>query len=151
MRRSRHIAVLLGLLSIAGCADQAPVHPPLPQQPAEPPPPPVLSPPELIPPVPPPKPHIPPRLTQEKSTLPTPAELIGLDRDGVIKMLGDPAESRNEGAAQILTYRGKSNCQLDVIFFLDMKTGTERVLSFEQQPDSGKHAVACYASLRGAK
>jgi hypothetical protein len=105
----------------------------------------------LIPPVPPPKPPVPPRSTPEKSPLPTASELIGLDRDGVSKLLGDPADSRNEGAARVLTYRGKNNCQLDVIFFLDMKTGAERVLSFEQQPDSGKHALACYAALRGGK
>ena len=112
MRRSRHIAVLLGMLSVAGCVDQSATTPPPPE---------------------------------------APAELIGLDRDGVVKLLGDPADSRTEGAARVLTYRGKNNCQLDVIFFIDVKTGTERVLSFEQQPDSGKHAAACYPGLRGAK
>lgn len=152
MRRSRHIAVLLGLLSVAGCADQA-ISPPPPPAPAEPPPPapPEVSAPQLIPPVPPPKPPIPPRPSQEKAPSSTAAELIGLDRDGVAKLLGDPSDSRNEGTARVLTYRGKTNCQLDVIFFPDMKTGSERVLSFEQQPDSGKHAAACYASLRGGK
>ena len=152
MRRSRHIAVLLGLLSVAGCADQA-ISPPPPQAPSEPPPPPPpeVSPPQLIPPVPPPKPPIPPKTMPDKPASPNAAELIGLDREGVTKLLGDPAENRNEGAAHVLTYRGKNNCQLDVIFFIDMKSGTERVLSFEQQPDSGKHAVACYMALRGGK
>lgn len=152
MRRSRHIAVLLGLLSAAGCVDKTPAPPPPSQHPAEvpPPAPPVVSPPQLIPPVPPPKPPI-PQKAPEKSPAPTAAELIGLDRDGVSRLLGDPAESRTEGAARVLVYRGKTNCQLTVIFFLDVKTGTERVLSFEQQPDSGKHAAACYAALRGGK
>lgn len=152
MRRIRHIAVMLGLLSIAGCADHTPVTAPPSQPPAEvPPPPPVVSPPQLIPPVPPPKPPVPPKTQPEKPPVPTAAELIGLDRDGVTRLLGDPADTRNEGAARVLTYRGKANCQLDVIFFLDVKTGTERVLSFEQQPDSGKHGAACYAALRGGK
>lgn len=152
MRRSRHIVVLLGMLSLAGCVNQTPVSQP-PPQPAEPPPPPPpeVSPPQLIPPVPPPKPPIPPKNTPEKLPPPTASELIGLDRDGVTRLLGDPADSRTEGAARVLTYRGKINCQLDVIFFLDVKTGTERVLSFEQQPDSGKHGAACYAGLRGGK
>lgn len=154
MRRCRHIAVLLGILCLAGCVDQKAGPPPVSQVPAEeppPPPPPVVSPPQLIPPVPPPKPPIPPKNIPDKLPPPTAAELIGLDRDGVTRLLGDPTDSRTEGAARVLTYRGKNNCQLDVIFFLDVKTGTEHVLSFEQQPDSGKHAAACYLGLRGGK
>lgn len=153
MRRSRHVVLLLGLLSVAGCVDRNSTTAPPSQAPAEapPPPPPVVSPPQLIPPVPPPKPPAPPKPALDKSPAPTAAELIGLDRDGVSRLLGDPADSRTEGAARVLTYRGKSNCQLALIFFLDVKTGAERVLSYEQQPDSGKHGAACYAALRGGK
>jgi len=153
MRRSRPIAVLVGILCLAGCVDQKAGPPPVTQtSEPPPPPPPVVSPPQIIPPVPPPKPPIPPKnIPQDKLPPPTAAELIGLDRDGVTRLLGDPADSRTEGAARVLTYRGKNNCQLDVIFFLDVKTGTEHVLSFEQTPDSGKHALACYAGLRGGK
>jgi len=152
MRLSRLAVVFLGVLWVAGCAEQAAISPPPPpEQPVEPPakPPEEITP-QLIPPVPPPKPPIPQRPVPEKVPLPTPAELVGLDHDGVIKLLGDPADNHTEGAARVFTYRGK-NCQLDVIFFFDIKTGMERVLSYEQQPDSGKHAATCYPSLRGTR
>jgi len=146
MRRCRHIAVLFAGLLLAGCAEQAVVSPPPPEEPPAPPPTIVEeAPPELIPPVPPPKPPVP--KLPEKAPAPTPAELIGLDRDGVIRLLGDPAEERSEGAARVFTYRGKK-CQFDVIFFLDVKTGTERVLSFEEQAAAAKHPASCYPSLR---
>jgi hypothetical protein len=99
----------------------------------------------VVPPVPPPKPPAP---HQSEKSVYVPDELIGLDQPGVVKLLGYPMDSRNEGAARVLTYRGR-NCQLDVILFLDVKSGTERVLSYDQQPSAGKNAAACYAALRG--
>ncbi len=144
MRRCQTFLALLGLACLAGCAEPKPVGPP-PTLLAALPPPEVPVPAPVIPPVPPPKPPI-PHPAPEK-TVYVPDELIGLDQPGVVKLLGSPLDSRNEGAARVLTYRGKS-CQLDVILFLDVKTGTERVLSYDQQPTAGKNAVACYATLR---
>ncbi len=46
-------------------------------------------------------------------------------------------DSRNEGAARVLTYRGKT-CQRDMILLLDVKSVTERVLSHDRQPSAGK-------------
>jgi hypothetical protein len=142
----------MGVLTLAGCADLRETSPPPPPPPAEqlallPPIPAQPEPAEVVPPVPPRKPPIP---KQPEKALYFPDELIGLDSMAVVKLLGNPLDSRNEGAAHVLTYRGK-NCQLDVIFFLDVKTGTERVLSFDQQPAAGRNASACYAALRGGR
>jgi hypothetical protein len=147
MRRSRTFLALLGVLYLAGCVDQKDAAPPPPPASAAlpvPATPEVKAPDPVIPPVPPPKPPIP---RQPEKTLYVPDELIGLDQPGVVKLLGFPMDSRNEGAARVLTYRGK-NCQLDVILFLDVKSGLERVLSYDQQPSAGKNAAACYAALR---
>ena len=148
MRRSRATIALLGVLYLAGCEDPrhaAPPPSPTPVSLPAPLTPEVAAPPAMAPPVPPPKPPLP---RQPEKTLYIPDELIGLDQPGVVKLLGYPMDSRNEGAARVLTYRGK-NCQLDVILFLDVKSGTERVLSYDQQPSAGKNAAACYAALRG--
>lgn len=152
MGRSRKILALMAILTLAGCVEPRESSPPPPPPPAEqiallPPVPAPPEPAELVPPVPPRKPPA-PKLPEKAVYFPD--ELIGLDHPGVVKLLGTPLDSRNEGAAHVLTYRGK-NCQLDVIFFLDVKTGTERVLSFDQQPAAGRNAAACYAALRGGR
>ena len=149
MRRCRVFLALLGVLYLAGCADKegAAPPPPPPPAPAPLPAPETSMPAPLIPPVPPPKPPV-PKLPDK--TVYVPDELIGLDQPGVLKLLGSPMDSRNEGTAHVLTYRGK-NCQLDVILFLDVKSGTEWVLSYDQQPSTGKNATACYAALRGGR
>ncbi len=150
MRRSRTVIALMGVLYLAGCVDQKDAAPPLPPPPAAlsvPPTPEVKAPETLIPPVPPPKPPVP---HPAEKAIYLPDELLGLDQPAVVKLLGSPIDSRNEGAARVLTYRGK-NCQLDVILFLDVKSGTERVLSYDQQPNAGKNAAACYAAIRGGR
>ena len=144
------IFALLGTVSLAGCVDQkdaAPPPPPVVVPQSVPPTPEVAPPPSVVPPVPPPKPPV-PKLPEK--TVYVPDELIGLDQVAVVKLLGSPLDSRNEGAAHVLTYRGK-NCQLDVILFLDVKSGTERVLSYDQQPSAGRNAAACYAAIRGGR
>lgn len=151
MRRSLIRIALLGVLSLGGCKEwqEEPPPPPAPVPlPVPAPPTPEVSPPAtVVPPVPPPKPPV-PKLPEKIVYFPD--ELIGLDQNAVVKLLGSPLDSRNEGAAHVLTYRGK-NCQLDVILFLDVKSGTERVLSYDQQPSAGKIAAACYAALRGGR
>lgn len=150
MRRSLFLLALLGALSLAGCADLEGTAspPPPPPVPLPVPPTPEVTPPDsVVPPVPPPKPPV-PRLPEKAVYFPD--ELIGLDQPSVVKLLGSPMDSRNEGAARVLTYRGK-NCQLDVILFLDVKSGTERVLSYDQQPSAGKIAATCYAAIRGGR
>jgi hypothetical protein len=102
-----------------------------------------------IPMPPPPKP--PPPKPPAPKPLPKPAngpdELIGLDQDAVSKLLGDPADVSTEGGARILTFRSQE-CVLDVIFFLDVKTGVDRVLSFDLPSSASRRGRPCYAELR---
>ena len=80
---------------------------------------------------------------------PSPDELIGLDENGVRKFLGSPAETRNDNAARILSYRRSAGCALDVIFFMDLKAGDLRVLSYQWNGDGTRRrdAASCYAEL----
>ena len=80
----------------------------------------------------------------------SPDELIGLDESGVRKVLGSPAETRNDNAARILSYRHSAGCALDVIFFMDLKAGDLRVLSYQWNSDGARSrdAASCYAELR---
>jgi hypothetical protein len=79
---------------------------------------------------------------------PSPDELIGLDESGVHKLLGSPAEMRNDNAARILSYRSVG-CALDVILFMDLKAGDLRVLSYQWTGDGSRphEASRCYAEL----
>ncbi len=81
-----------------------------------------------------------------------PEELVGLDEDGVRKLLGSPANTRNDGAARILTYR-TSRCALDVILFFDVNAGNLRVLSYQLDEGRARPAVdkRCYGEFRGAQ
>jgi len=80
---------------------------------------------------------------------PTPEELIGLGESDVRKLLGAPAETRDDNAARILSYRSVG-CAFDVIFFMDLKAGDLRVLSYQWNNDGARtHAAkSCYAQLR---
>lgn len=88
----------------------------------------------------------------ERRNAVTPDELIGLDEAGVRSLLGDPGEARSEGVARILSYRGKGSCALDVIFFMDVKAGGLRVLSYRMKDAQSRAADrACYVALRRSR
>ena len=138
--------LFLTLLILAGCAQQE-------EQPAAP----SLAPPapETAPPTEPPKAVPPPPAKPAPRPVPKPIpnpaanpdELIGLDRDGVVKLLGEPEDSRAEGGARILSYH-KSDCHLDLLLFFDVKTGSDRVLSYDFPPHRSKN---CYADMRSGR
>lgn len=122
--------------------------------PATPPPPIVTAPVE--------KPPLPPaKVERRPSSVPTrqpktppasPDELVGLDEGGVRKLLGAPAETRTDGAARILSYRSVG-CTLDVIFFMDLKAGDLRVLSYQWDSSGNRNQSikGCYPELRVAQ
>ena len=80
----------------------------------------------------------------------SPDDLIGLDENGVRKVLGSPVETRNDNAARILVYRHSVGCALDVILFMDLKAGDLRVLSYQWNGGGAKprEATKCYAELQ---
>ena len=140
------VIVALASLLLANCAATPVVPPPArPPPEAAPPDEPIVKPPI---PVKPPAPPLPAKLSHgvsvpklAKSTY-EPTEMVGLDSGGVRELLGDPAQSRTEGAAHVLTYRA-ARCSLDVLMFPDVKAGTERVMSYQFDGDAG-----CYGDLR---
>jgi hypothetical protein len=81
-----------------------------------------------------------------------PEELVGLDEEGVRKLLGTPGDVRNDGAARVLTYHAGS-CELEIFLFMDVKAGNLRVLSY-QLNDTRTHATQsrpCYDDLRSER
>ncbi len=95
--------------------------------------------------------HSPPPKAEPKAPA-NPEELVGLDEEGVRKLLGSPTDSRNDGAARILSYRTR-RCALDVILFFDVNAGDRRVLSYQLDNGKVRPAVAnrCYGEFRGAR
>ena len=149
----RYMIVLAVGLQLAACATApettSAAHPPPPAPPAAwtpavPPPKPAPQPPSKRIPVPPPKPAPP-----EPGN---PDELINLNEEAVIRLLGPPATTHNDGAARILSYQS-DGCGLDVILFLDVKDGTLRVLSYQLNDSRGQGAkvAACYDELRSTR
>ena len=149
--RHRALLLLLAALTLSGCWQErpSPESRPTPQETLpDSPPPPKPPPPQPAPvPVPAPKP-VPVPMTK---TLESPEELIGQDREGLVVLLGEPAEDRSEHAARILTWRNGKSCNLEAFLFFDVTTGVERVLSYEMTPSSGQYAVNCYKALRKHK
>ncbi|MTJ80743.1 MAG: hypothetical protein F8N37_06975 [Telmatospirillum sp.] len=105
--------------------------------------PPEQPPPDKVIPPPPPKPPVPSRPV--RTPPPSPDELIGLDETAVRSLLGSGGTSTDDGTAHILTYK-KKICQIDILFFMDVKSAGLRVLSYEITPHA--KTKLCYARLR---
>ncbi len=148
MNWRRLIALAMGV-QLAGCAFLTePVTPPAslpkPAPPAAAADPVVPPPAKPVPRVPPPKPAPRPQANPE--------ELVGLDESAVLQLLGNPAEARSEGAARVLSYHA-SGCALEVMFFLDVKAGDLRVLSYQLDGGTARPSLVkgCYDEFRGAR
>jgi hypothetical protein len=97
----------------------------------------------------PPKPKPPPPIAKPPAN---PDELIGLSEESVITLLGVPDRTGDEGTGRILTFRTKS-CHLDVILFLDVKSGDHRVLSYQMNDGTPHPSMVnhCYDDVRSAR
>jgi hypothetical protein len=56
-------------------------------------------------------------------------ELIGLDQPSAIRLLGTAAERREEPPATIWRYK-TANCELDLFFYLDLRSDRMRTLRY---------------------
>jgi hypothetical protein len=91
--------------------------------------------------------HPAPAAHPPKGPAPSPEELIGLGESQVRELLGQPTAVTDDGLAHVLTYQARS-CQLDITFFMDMKSSDMKVLNYQWvTPKKGK---ACYRQLRKA-
>lgn len=74
-----------------------------------------------------------------------PDDMIGRDENGIRALIGAPARTRTEGSTTVWSYE-KDGCSLDLFLFYDVKTGAQRVLSYEIKPTAtDSDAIqACY-------
>lgn len=74
-----------------------------------------------------------------------PDDMIGRDENGIRALIGAPAKMRTEGSTTVWSYE-KDGCSLDLFLFYDVKTGAQRVLSYEIKPNAtDTDAIqACY-------
>lgn len=74
-----------------------------------------------------------------------PADMIGRDENGIRALIGAPTKTRTEGSTTVWSYE-KDGCALDLFLFYDVKTGAQRVLSYEIKPTATDNDAiqACY-------
>jgi outer membrane biosynthesis protein TonB len=144
--------ISFGIAVCVSCAEKPP--PPPPQTVAiEPPPPPAPSPPKpRVFPLPPRKPAEPPENPAEApasgsetvalATPETPtqtlerSQLVGLDEPAARRLLGAATEQSTAPPANIWRYRTAS-CELDLFFYLDLRSGKMRTLHYSFKGDQG--------------
>jgi outer membrane protein assembly factor BamE (lipoprotein component of BamABCDE complex) len=98
-----------------------------------------------LPPVPVPRPEPP---LPARRLDPSPQSLNGLSRDEIRALLGPPASETSQAMATVWSYR-KGSCALSLVFYPEVETATERVLSYEFKPEA--EAATCLNRLREAR
>jgi hypothetical protein len=86
------------------------------------------------------------------SSLPQANELIGLDEPGATRLLGAAAEQFEQPPAAVWRYKN-ATCELDLFFYLDLRSNQMRTLHYALKGDGGDPARRqdCLASLRVAR
>ncbi len=74
--------------------------------------------------------------------------LIGLDQPSTTALLGAPTERSEAPPATIWRYTGRS-CQLEIYFYLDLKSRVMRALHYEVKPHEAAEPAGsqCFADL----
>ncbi|HVH75089.1 MAG TPA: hypothetical protein VM755_09240 [Stellaceae bacterium] len=116
----RPLLLVLAASLLLSCAHHKPAPPPA----VAPPPPPAPPPQPVYHPVPRPeeKPSPPPHLPPADS-------LVGLGQKDAVRLFGEAAERTEEPPATVWRYR-TDNCELDLYFYLDLKSGRMRALRY---------------------
>jgi outer membrane biosynthesis protein TonB len=155
----------LGFAVLASCAQKAPPPPQPVVAVRPPPPPPPLPHKRRVFPVPPHKPTPPPEIAAkppeagtEAMTLAPPepapaglsaAQLIGLDQPAARRLLGAATEQSDAPPASVWRYR-TAICELDLFFYLDLRSGKMRALHYAFKVDQGGQDD-CLRSLVAAR
>ncbi len=84
--------------------------------------------------------------------IPSQAELIGLDQSGAVRLLGPATEKSDEPPAIVWRYKTAS-CELDLFFYLDLRSGSMRTLhySFKGEDAEVARRQECWRSLIAAR
>jgi hypothetical protein len=78
---------------------------------------------------------------QPAVSAPQASELIGLDEPAATRLLGEPAERTAQSPAKIWRYKTTA-CELDLYFYLDLRSGRMRTLRYEfkgEAADPARH------------
>ena len=80
--------------------------------------------------------------------IPSQPELIGLDESGVMRLLGPATEKSDEPPAKVWRYK-TTICELDLFFYLDLRSGRMRTLHYSFKGDGAEVArrQECLRSL----
>ena len=80
--------------------------------------------------------------------IPSQPELIGLDQSGAMRLLGPATEKSDEPPATVWRYKTAS-CELDLFFYLDLRSGRMRTLHYSFKGDGAEVArrQECLRSL----
>ncbi len=83
----------------------------------------------------------------EKSS-PQPESLIGLDQPATQRLLGEPKERSEAAPATIWRYTSRS-CQLEIYFYLDLKSKVMRALHYEVKTHEAAEPARsrCFADI----
>ena len=98
-------------------------------------------------------PMAPPVPTVPAKVYPAPDNLKGLDREAVVKLLGDPGFKRRDTPAEIWRYRAES-CILDVFLYRDGSGPVFRVTHFETRHRGSAEELSakeCFVTLLKAR
>jgi len=158
MKPRAFIASIVLLLPLGACAWLLPEKAPPPKVETGSQPSPELQPP---PPAPPRKPPVPtvalapagpvPPVTTEPQPLPpvaNPEGLIGLDQPQIESLLGTPEQRSEAAPARIWHYAGR-NCELEVYFYMDLKSQVMRALHYEVKSNEPSEPTRerCFSDL----
>ena len=93
-----------------------------------------------------------PAVPAPDSPLPQASELVGLDRPEVTRVLGAAAEQFEQPPAMVWRYKN-ATCELDLFFYLDLRSNRLRTLHYAVKGDGGDPARRhdCLESLRVAR
>ena len=94
----------------------------------------------------------PPDARATHSPLPQASELIGLDQPEVTRVLGAAVEQFERPPAMVWRYKN-ATCELDLFFYLDLRSNRLRTLHYAVKGDGGDPARRqdCLESLRVAR
>jgi hypothetical protein len=74
-------------------------------------------------------------------------ELVGLDEQRADKLLGPALSTENRPPASVWHYKS-SRCDLDLIFYMEMRTGTMRTLHYEfKRAENAEEQQACLTTI----
>jgi len=89
-----------------------------------------------------------PQPEQTALAVPTSSDLIGLDPQRTTALLGPAAQTNKRAPATVWHYKG-DRCELDLSFYMEMKTGQMRTLhyDFKGEAASPEQRQACLRSI----